>query len=92
MNKTNKVMAHHIEQWLVSGLTKAAYCKNAEIGYKSFLYLYVRYTSHPEPAGFTLLEPKESFVIIKFHLPNGCYFSVPENCSLIVLQKLVQVC
>jgi hypothetical protein len=92
MNKINEDMATYIEQWPSSGLTKAAYCKEKGITYHRFLYFVKRYEKDSGVTGFTLLEPKVSNESIKFHLPNGCYFSIPENCSVSTLKKLIQLC
>ncbi len=85
-------MANHIAQWPSSGLTKATYCKEKGITYHVFLYHIKRNEKDSEVSGFTLLKPKPSSDSIKFYLPNGCYFSLPENCSISTLQKLVRLC
>jgi len=88
-----EAMATHIEQWSSSGLSKAAYCKNAGISYHTFNYHFKRKEkNNPEP-GFSLIETKpKALGRIELHLTNGCYFSLPENCSQMVLEKLIRVC
>jgi hypothetical protein len=92
-NTQQEAMATHLEQWSSSGLSKAAYCKSTGISYHTFNYHFKRkQKKNPEP-GFSLIESKPSVRgRIELHLTNGCYFSLPENCSLIILEKLIRVC
>ena len=92
MNKPNEKMSLHVEHWSASGQNKAAYCRSHGLNYHTFVYHCKRTTQELSVTGFTLLSPKPSTDTFKFHLPNGCYFSLPEDCSLTVLQKLVRLC
>lgn len=86
-------MAIHIEQWSSSGSSKAAYCKSAGISYHTFNYHTRGKRNKSEPPGFELIEAKATMgTRIELHLPGGSYFSLPENCSLSVLEKLVRIC
>ena len=92
MNKPNELMAKHVEQWIASGQNKAAYCRTHGLNYNTFVYHSKRTKQELSVTGFTLLSPKPSTDKIKFHIPNGCYFSLPDDCSLSMLQKLVRLC
>jgi len=92
-NTQQEAMTTHIEQWSSSGLSKAAYCKNTGISYHTFNYHVKRKQKGNPDSGFSLLETKSSVPgRIELHLPNGCYFSLPADCSLMVLEKLVRIC
>jgi hypothetical protein len=92
-NSQKESMTLHIEQWSSSGLSKAAYCKNAGISYHTFNYHVRGKEKKTEESGFALIETKATMTSrIELHLPSGSYFSLPENCSLNVLEKLVRIC
>lgn len=92
-NTLQEFMTSHIEPWLKSGLSKAAYCRKAEIQYQTFLYYANGKHKQVAESGFTMLEKTaDNTNRIELHLPNGCFFSLPENCSLTVLEKLVRIC
>jgi hypothetical protein len=92
-NNQQEVMAVHIEQWSSSGLSKANYCKQEGLTYHKFLYHLKRNQKESIDTGFTMIETKSIDAgCIELHLPNGCYFSLRENCSITVLQNLVRLC
>jgi hypothetical protein len=89
MKNTKESMFHHFAQWQQSGLNKRNYCTQENLSYQAFCKFCSRQN---EPRGFTLIEPKASGSQLKFHLPNGSYFSLPIDCPVQVLQKLVSLC
>lgn len=92
-NSQKEAMAFHIEQWSSSGLSKATYCKNAGISYHTFNYHVKGKRNKSEASGFELIEARAATTArIELHLPGGSYFSIPENCSISVLEKLVSIC
>jgi hypothetical protein len=92
-NTLQESMLAHVEQWLTSGLTKSAYCRKANLTYQTFLYYANGKQKKSNESGFTLLEKSSPTVNrIELHIRNGCFFSVPDNCSISVLEKLVQLC
>jgi hypothetical protein len=89
MKSSKESMFHHFSLWQQSGLNKRQYCDQENLSYQAFCKFCSR---HKEPTGFTLIEPKPLVGQIKFHLPNGCYFSIPSDSSIQLLQKLVSLC
>ncbi|MFN4083304.1 MAG: IS66 family insertion sequence element accessory protein TnpA [Bacteroidia bacterium] len=82
-------MLHHFSQWKQSGLNKRQYCIRESLSYQAFCKFCSRQN---EPVIFNLIRPKVGEVIVKLHLPNGCYFSIPSDCSVQLLQKLISFC
>lgn len=73
-NMQQELMASHIEQWSSSGLSKAAYCKKAEIPYQSFVYYANVKHKQVAKSGFVMIDKKlASIDRIELQLPNGCY-------------------
>jgi hypothetical protein len=83
-------MLHHYTQWKKSKQSKRAYCKQEGLSYYSFRRFC--HAEH-EPKGFTLLSSSTTVSQqLRFVLPNGAYFALPDDCSLELLQKLVKLC
>ena len=92
-NNQQSEIAVHIEQWSLSGLSKAEYCKQAGLTYHKFLYHIKRNQKDDIDSGFRMLETKSMNADrIEIHLPNGCYFSIRENSSLTLIQHLIRLC
>jgi hypothetical protein len=89
MKNTKVIMLQHFSQWQQSGLNKREYCTQENLSYQAFCKFCSRQN---EPTGFTLIKPKSVVGHVKFHLPNGCYFSIPADCPIQLLQKLVSLC
>jgi len=89
MKHTKEMMLQHFDQWQQSGLNKRQYCTKVDLSYQAFCKFCSRQN---EPTGFTLIKPKSVEGVVKFHLPNGCYFSIPGDCPVQLLQKLVSLC
>jgi len=89
MKYTKESMLQHFTQWQQSGLNKRQYCTKENLSYQAFCKFCSRQN---EPTGFTLIKPKAVVGHVKFHLPNGCYFSIPADCPVQLLQKLVSLC
>jgi len=93
MSKSRENYKNHLQLQAQSGLSKAGYCKQAGIPYQSFLYHWKRQNDSSLTSAFTLLKPSKSKSKgIELHLPNGCYFVIPEDCPLHLLQKLISLC
>ncbi|MCG9880045.1 MAG: hypothetical protein MH472_05550, partial [Bacteroidia bacterium] len=91
MKYTKEMMLTHYHQWEESGLTKLAYCVQENLSYQAFCKFCSRQNSD-SANGFTLIKSKPSLGSIQFHLPNGCYFLLPEDCSDRFLKKLLSLC
>jgi hypothetical protein len=91
MKYTKEKMQVHYNEWHQSGISKLAYCKQVELSYQAFCKFSSR---HKVENGFTLLKPAKTKQCrsVELHLPNGCYFSIPEDCSMNLLQKLLSLC
>jgi hypothetical protein len=85
------MMQVHFTAWQQSGLTKLAYCQEKNLSYQAFCKFCSRQN---ETTGFTLLKPSKQKPgrNIELHLANGCYFSIPEDCSMSLLQKILSLC
>jgi hypothetical protein len=91
MKYTKEMMQVHFTAWQQSGLTKLAYCQANSLSYQAFCKFCSRQN---ETTGFTLLKPakQKQGKNIELHLVNGCYFSIPEDCSMSLLQKIMSLC
>ncbi len=89
MKHTKEMMLHHLTQWQQRGLNNRQYCTKVDLSYQALCKFCSRQN---EPRGFTLIKPKNDKGVIKFHLRNGCYFSIPVDCSMQLLQKLISLC
>jgi hypothetical protein len=89
MKNTKESMLHHLSQWEQSGLNKREYCTRENLSYLAFCKFCSRQN---ESTGFMLVKPKPAVGQLKFHLPNGCYFTLPTDCSINLLQKLIRLC
>ena len=93
MSKPSEDYQRHLLLQAQSGLSKAGYCKQAGIPYQSFLYHWKKQNALSVSNGFTLLKPgKSKSKGVELHLPNGCYFLIPEDCPMNLLQKLMSLC
>jgi len=91
MKYTKGKMQEHFAAWEESGLNKRQYCIQENLSYQAFCKFCSRQN---EDSGFTVLKPiktKQS-KMLELHLPNGCYFSIPDDCSMNLLQKLLSLC
>jgi hypothetical protein len=89
MKNTKESMLQHFSQWEQSGLNKRQYCTRENLSYQAFCKFCSRQN---ESTGFILVKPKPTVGQLKFHLPNGSYFSLPVDCPMQLLQKLVSLC
>ena len=93
MSKSSEDYQKHLVLQVQSGLSKSAYCKQAGIPYQSFLYHWKKQSGSSLSNTFTLLKPgKSKSKELELHLPNGCYFSIPDDCPMSLLQKLMSLC
>jgi hypothetical protein len=85
MRWTHEERAVHVALWRESGLSKAAYCRAAELPYQSF-YLWCReseveITTQSEAGDFIELTADRA-ITAKNYPPTGLTVRVSEGCEL----------
>lgn len=97
MEKTERraFMDAHCKQWLSSGLSKSAYCKQHNLVYHQFIWFVGRFDNNQASPGFVKVESgpvKKLPATITLHLRNGNHFTFPEGTPIQYIQQLAQVC
>ncbi len=91
MSKTNE-FEQHISDWELSGLSKAAYCKEHNIAYWCFLYHIKRFENKVQGFSQIKINPKSNQINsggIEYHFADGSYFVFPISCSAGLIRQLI---
>lgn len=88
----------HSEAWKVSGITQQAYCEQAGISYRSFVYQHNRLMSQSKKAPLNFIEAKPESAVISSHatglqllLPNGIRIGIGAEINPVLLQTVLSV-
>lgn len=82
----------HLDNWSISGLSKAAYCRQAQISYHTFLY-YFKKRSRTNPKGFVRINTplgSDSENRIAYYFQGELKISFPSNYPIEQLRKLLE--
>ncbi len=89
-------MKEHIDSWKASGLSKAAYTKQINLSYYTFLYWLDKLEPVKKTKGFSQVKinsekEKTSCTKIEFHIPSKGYFVFPENSSATFIKSILGI-
>jgi hypothetical protein len=91
---THKQMCwqRHIEQWLQSGLSQAAYCRERNLKIKSFTYFKSRLKKNL-PVQFVQVpvEPVQLPSFLKLNIGSSFQIDIPDGFSQNTLTQVLQV-
>ena len=84
----------HVSNWKEAGLSMAAYCKENDLNYQTFMYHVSRMkkkenSSSNSNAFIRLDVPEKMSSGIEYHFANGGYFVFPTGCSVQVIKSLI---
>ena len=90
--------AHHSEEWKASGLTQQAYCKQAGISYRSFIYQHNRLEREAKKVPLCFIEAKRPTTTItpetpglELMLPNGIRIIIRSDIHSALLQRVLSI-
>ena len=97
-NQTQGLWKDHSEAWKASGITQQAYCEQAGISYRCFVYQHNRLMSQSKKLPLKFIEAKpESAVIsgpasgLQLMLPNGIRIGIGAEINPVLLQTVLTV-
>ena len=84
---------HHVEQWQISGLSQAAYCRKHQLNTHRFYYWRQRLSASQERVSFlpvTLSAPPTCHhPTIRIHTPNGFTIELEDQNGAFNIEPLI---
>jgi len=93
LTKKQRCWQRYIEQWLQSGLSQAAYCREHKLKIKSFTYFKSRLKKKNLPVQFVQVpvEPVRVPSFVKLNVGSSFQIEIPDGFSQNTLIQVLQV-